>query len=113
MMQVKKENYDRLAADKDTLSRLNKALAASFLLRSVAKGYEEEAWQILQDFGIGRGELKKYHTDADRAFERYVQQMNEMRLDCGNDFLTDTDKVVEIVEQHAPEVMKAIFKYIN
>lgn len=46
-------------------------------------------------------------------YDRYVAQMNEMRTDCGIDFLTDTDKVVEIVEQHAPEVMKAIFKYIN
>ena len=113
MMQVKKENYDRLAADTEALGKLNKALAASFLLRSVAKGYEDEAWQILQDFQIGKGELKQFHTDADKAYDRYVAQMNEMRTDCGIDFLTDTDKVVGIIEQHAPEVIKAIIKYIN
>lgn len=112
-MQVKKENYDRLAADKEALGKLNKALAASFLLRSVAKGYEEEAWQILKDFQIGRGELKQFYTEADKAYDRYVAQMNEMRLDCGTAFLTDADKVVSIIEQHTPDVMKAIIKYIN
>lgn len=112
-MQVSRENYDRLAADKEALGKLNKALAASFLLRSVAKGYEDEAWQILKDFHIGRGELKQYHTNEDKAYNIYVQQMNEMRIDCGLDFLTDSDKVTAIIEEHAPEVIKAIFKFIN
>ena len=113
-MNPSKKAKEAFQRDKKAVMQVNHCLAASMLLRSIARTYEREASDVLRRNRLQIGEAQALASTSDNAYNTYLHCMESLRFDKKNDtFLRDYDAVFKIVEEHMPDIIKEIIKYIE
>lgn len=100
-MKPKQRLIDALKADPDAVAKLNHALSAAALLRSLARSYEDDADDALKKYGLHTGDIKKYGRASDKAFDDYNRVITQLYVSdtAGAELLDDYEKLREIVEK--------------
>lgn len=100
-MKPKQSLIDTLKSDTETVAKLNHALSAAALLRSVARSFEDDADDALRRFGLHTGDIKKYGRASDKAFDQYNSVITQLYVTdtAGAELYDDYEKLREIVEK--------------
>jgi len=113
MYQPPKKDIQQLTNDDARVIRMTHCVTAAYLLRSVAKSYEDEVDDILKDSRLYKGEVKQQSKKINDMFQHYVdfiEKMFEVNNDDNSVLLHDFDTLKSIVEKNVTQVIK---EFIN
>ena len=80
-MNPSKKAKEAFQRDKKAVMQVNHCLAASMLLRSIARTYEREASDVLRRNRLQIGEAQALASTSDNAYNTYLHCMESLRFD--------------------------------
>lgn len=109
MMRPSQKKIDDLKNDKEAVEEINHCLSASMLLRTLAKGYEDQANDLLSKHGLILGETKQCAKECDKAYDRYIMYMSDLFVNpgtAGKELGYDFDNLMKIIEDNLGPLIK-------
>jgi hypothetical protein len=109
MMRPSQKKIDDLKNDKEAVEEINHCLSASMLLRTLAKGYEDQANALLSKHGLILGETKQCANECDKVYDRYIAYMKGLFVNpdtAGEELGRDFDNLMKIIEDNLGPLIK-------
>ena len=109
MLRPSQKKIDNLKNDKEAVDQINHCLSASMLLRTLAKGYEDQANSLLSKHGLILGETKQCANECDKTYDRYIMYMKDLFVDpntAGRELGHDFDNLMKIIEDNLGPLIK-------